>query len=207
MLCKYLSMRSLSVLTTIFFTVSLFLVSTIAIAQAQNTAETHSDAEMYSLVQTIEAAAGEQVFTRIESQADIAALSAIDRELLLTDVLDMKRNVDRAAAMDGFSEPAKCFDYYTFGSVDAPIHAKTTNPAAGTTAEFTVNLTNNNPYPVVDANVYIKLFRARPAGEQSAQLAHLVDQFQAIEGVTIPANATRERTFTYDIPSSLPSGE
>ena len=200
-------MRSLSVLTTIFFTVSLFLVSTIAIAQAQNTAETHSDAEMYSLVQTIEAAAGEQVFTRIESQADIAALSAIDRELLLTDVLDMKRNVDRAAAMDGFSEPAKCFDYYTFGSVDAPIHAKTTNPAAGTTAEFTVNLTNNNPYPVVDANVYIKLFRARPAGEQSAQLAHLVDQFQAIEGVTIPANATRERTFTYDIPSSLPSGE
>lgn len=178
-----------------------------SVAYAQTATNTYSDGELYSLVQTIDNAMGEQQFPELRSEADIAALSAKDRELLIIDLLDIQANLDLTATMDGFSAPSQCFDYYTFGSVNAPIYSDTSNPAAGTAVEFTVNLTNNNPYPVVDANVYVKLFRERPAGEESAQLAHLVDQFQAIQGVSIPANATKEHTFTYDIPAALPSGE
>jgi len=192
----------------IFICITVFLfVASISVVSAQAETDAYSDAELYSLMQTIDEAAGEQLFPELRSEADIAALSVDDREWFVVDLLDIQANLDMSVAMDGFSSPVQCFDYYTFGSVNAPIHADVSNPVAGTEVEFTVKLTNNNPYPVVDANVYVKLFRERPAQEQSAQLAHLVDQFQAIEGVTIPASTTREHTFTYDIPAALPSGE
>jgi hypothetical protein len=99
-----------------------------------------------------------------------------------------------------------CFDYYTFGSVQAVMQGDAISYEAGSTSDFIVSITNNNTYPIIDGSVYIKLFRINPAASPS-QGSDVVDQRFVIEGINIAGNSTTAKSISYTFPDDLPSGE
>lgn len=102
---------------------------------------------------------------------------------------------------------ANCFDYYKFGSVQAKLDANVLDAIAGSSVTFSGVLENSNPYPVVDGTLYVKIFRY-PKGEFDMRNGpDVVDQFAAIDGISIPGNGSIPATFTWKIPAYAVSGE
>ncbi|MBI4128693.1 MAG: hypothetical protein HY460_01465, partial [Parcubacteria group bacterium] len=99
-----------------------------------------------------------------------------------------------------------CFDYYTFGSVQANIAAQTLSAVSGTPVTFSGTLTNENPYPIIDGALYVKLFRLRDSAEKNVNGPFVVDQFFVRSGITLLAGGKMPLIFTWDIPSHAPSG-
>lgn len=102
---------------------------------------------------------------------------------------------------------ANCFDYYKFGSVQAKLDANVLDAIAGSSVTFSGILENSNPYPVVDGTLYVKIFRY-PKGEfDSRNGPDVVDQFIAIDGISIPAKGSVPASFAWKIPAYATSGD
>lgn len=100
-----------------------------------------------------------------------------------------------------------CFDYYRFGSVQANISAQTSSAVSGTPITFTGTLVNENPYPIIDGALYVKVFRLRPnPTEKNVNGPFVVDQFFVRDGINLPAGGKTPLIFAWDIPSYTPSG-
>lgn len=100
-----------------------------------------------------------------------------------------------------------CFDYYHFGSVQAKLDANVQSAIAGSSVTFSGVLENSNPYPVVDGTLYVKIFRY-PKGEFDTRNGpDVVDQFVAIDGISIPANGSIPATYTWKVPAYTQSGD
>ncbi len=100
-----------------------------------------------------------------------------------------------------------CFDYYKFGSVQANISVPVTGFVSGTIATFSGYLTNNNPYPIVDGALYVKVFKKRDEEGGNANGPLVVDQAFVKTGITIPANKSIPISFQWQVPSYAVSGE
>jgi hypothetical protein len=98
-----------------------------------------------------------------------------------------------------------CFDYYTFGSVQADISTEMSTVVSGAPVIFSGVLENTNPYPVVDGTLYVKIFRERSAGKD-VDGPDVVDQFVAVNGVAIPAKSKVPVSFVWSVPSGTVSG-
>lgn len=114
----------------------------------------------------------------------------------------------RAPAVGAPSGTVNCFDYYKFNSVDIGIRNEFGVAQPGDEQEFVVTLTNNNPYPLIDGKLYIKVFRAR-ADNIDTQINgdHIIDSFVALEDLNLKASSTSEHVFRWTPPRYLPSGE
>lgn len=99
-----------------------------------------------------------------------------------------------------------CFDYYSFGSVQADLSTPTVTTVSGTPITFSGTLENANAYPIVDGALYVKIFRTRSTAKDADGPA-VVDQFIAVSDVNIPANGSVPVSFTWKIPSSAATGE
>jgi hypothetical protein len=102
---------------------------------------------------------------------------------------------------------ASCFSYYHFGSVQANLNANTPSAAAGSAITFSGTLVNQNTYPLVDGTLYVKIFRY-PSGQFDIQNGpDVVDQFIALDNITLPASSSTPATFSWKIPSYALSGK
>lgn len=109
-------------------------------------------------------------------------------------------------ARDPLSNTVNCFDYYTFGSVHADLYATVGKTVSGIPLTFEGSITNNNPYPVVDGAVYVKIFK-QPADKSFPLNGYdVVDQFFVKEGITLPANGNLPISFVWNVPATLQSG-
>ena len=163
-------------------------------------------AELFDFLDELRAdALADTPFADITSPADILALTPEEQsELEFSLFFGPGPAGGSAAALD----PALdiCFDHYTFDSVDVSVQSQTTNVlTSGTEAAFTVTLTNTNPYPVVDTGLYLKLYRELDPTEATTHMHHLVDEWQALSDLSIPAGETITRDFTYNIPAGAPT--
>ena len=64
--------------------------------------------------------------------------------------------------VDDVSRPVgaiDCFQYYNFGSVQVDIEPSVQSTVPGTPITFSGDITNNNPYPVIDGTVMVKIFK------------------------------------------------
>ena len=52
-----------------------------------------------------------------------------------------------------------CFDHYTFGSVEVDVEPSLEQTIPGGELAFDGTIRNNNPYPVVNGQVYVKVFK------------------------------------------------
>lgn len=99
-----------------------------------------------------------------------------------------------------------CFDYYTFGSVQAQLTPSVANTVSGTAVTFSGVVVNDNPYPVVDGALYVKIFKSR-GGENDGNGPDVVDQFFAKGDIVIPAKGSAPISFQWRVPSYALSGE
>ncbi|PIR82820.1 hypothetical protein COU20_00635 [Candidatus Kaiserbacteria bacterium CG10_big_fil_rev_8_21_14_0_10_59_10] len=101
-----------------------------------------------------------------------------------------------------------CFDYYTFGSVQVHATANVSTAVSGTPVTFVGEIVNDNPYPIVDGALYVKIFRMRDEPDAvAANGPDVVDQFFVRDNIALPAHGTLPIVFSWDIPSFAQSGE
>lgn len=115
-----------------------------------------------------------------------------------------------AAAADPFatSTPAgltSCFDYYRFGSVPVTVTPTLFSFAQGATAGFQGVITNQNSYPIDDAEIYVKVFRDR-SDQQSIDGPDVVDQFVAEDHINLKAGESKPVSITWPIPPDAQPG-
>ena len=97
---------------------------------------------------------------------------------------------------------------YRFGSVSADPEVSLTQALAGTQLGIKFTLENQNPYPITDTAVFVKIFRKRidlDAVHQNGD--DLVDQFFVREGIALNANATTSFTSVWKIPAQTLTGD
>jgi hypothetical protein len=98
-----------------------------------------------------------------------------------------------------------CFNYYTFNSVQTDIITASTTVRAGDNILFNGFIYNNNPYPVVNGDLYIKVFKKDYSGK-NPNGPDVVDQFFAVTDISIPASSSTLVSFYWKVPSFSESG-
>ena len=99
----------------------------------------------------------------------------------------------------------KCFDYYHFGSVQvdaSPIAI--TNIIPGKPITFKGKILNSNAYPVVNGQVYVKIFKKDQPNESMLRMNGypIVDFFLAKDTISIAGNAVQDIAFDWQVPES-----
>lgn len=109
---------------------------------------------------------------------------------------------------EGSATLASCFDYYSFGSVIPQLTVELEEVVSGTTLPVRGTIENANPYPIVEGTLYVKVFKQR--GDVTVKDINgpdVVDQFVAVDGITIDANSTVPVSFEWNVPAFAQSGD
>lgn len=104
------------------------------------------------------------------------------------------------------AKPATCFDYYTFGSVEAKLSSDLLSATPGSVISVSGTLINHNSYPIVDGGLRIKVFRTSGTGEKDPNGINVVDEFDVLSGIDLPANGTKDFSFEWQVPQYALSG-
>jgi len=105
-------------------------------------------------------------------------------------------------------EQVNCFDYYKFGSVKVDIQSQTPSSSSGSTMSFTAVITNENPYPIFDGSVYVKVFRKQTDNiEELKNGGALLDQFFVADNIALDVNGKKQISFDWKVPSFTQSGD
>ena len=101
-----------------------------------------------------------------------------------------------------------CFDYYTFGSVqvDAAPYFTDVNPTDPVL--FGGVITNNNPYPIVDGQVWMKVFKNEQKNDAFLKENGypMIDFVLVQDKVVIPAHAEIPLEFSWTAPANVAGG-
>jgi hypothetical protein len=101
-----------------------------------------------------------------------------------------------------------CFEYYRFGSVVTNIAPPTSGTIPGATITFSGTITNQNTYPLVGLDLYVKIFRKQTDVADVKRNGHnLVAQFVAIKGVSMKEGGVHPFSFEWVVPPSATPGE
>lgn len=110
---------------------------------------------------------------------------------------------------DGAEQPLSCFDYYTFNSVQVQAGPEIDSTVPGSPLSITGTIQNENPYPLVDAQVHAKVFKV--SGEETnAAMANgdpLVGFFTMADDLTVPANGELPFQYEFDVPQYAADGD
>lgn len=102
-----------------------------------------------------------------------------------------------------------CFDYYTFGSVQVDVAPYFSEIFTNQEVLFGGAVKNNNPYPIVDGQVWMKIFKLEQ--EDDSLLKEngypLVDFVLLEENITMAANSQRQVDYVWDAPQYAAEGE
>lgn len=152
-----------------------------------------------------------------ERHAIIDAIVA-DAAYVGLDVNDVADVVGYVQHLSGFALPAvgssellgtvECSDFYDFGSVAIQLGMNAGEVLSGTPVFFSGSVTNNNPYPIVDGALYVKVFRL---DEDEATLGvngpSVIDQGFVVEDITLGPGETKSVDFVWEVPAFTISGE
>ncbi len=116
------------------------------------------------------------------------------------------------AANPTISRPAgavDCFQYYKFGSIQVDVEPSVLSTVSGTPLTFSGLITNSNPYPIIDGTVMVKIFKTDSQNDSAVHSSGypVVDQFFALEHVTLPALGTKSVSFDWNVPGYALSGD
>jgi hypothetical protein len=103
--------------------------------------------------------------------------------------------------------PLNCFDYYTFGSVSADLVPQVATTTSGASITFTGDVVNENPYPILDGTLYVKIFRRNSETFENGDGNEVVDQFVVEDNITLATKGAFPLTYSWQVPRFLPAGE
>jgi len=114
-------------------------------------------------------------------------------------------------ASDQVDVPAgtsNCFDDYKFGSVQVDLSPTLPQTLPGLNLPFLGKLKNDNPYPVINGSVYVKIFKKGGDDALIHQNGYpMVDFFEAGRDIIIPAKSEKAFAFNWEVPANLAGGE
>ncbi len=102
-----------------------------------------------------------------------------------------------------------CFDYYTFGSVQVQLSPYRGEYSNADTILLGGDITNNNPYPVVGGQVYMKIFKVEQATEEFTKENGypLIDFVLVEDNININASSSIPLEFEWEVPYNVAGGE
>ncbi|MDD2766486.1 MAG: hypothetical protein PHH40_01815 [Candidatus Moranbacteria bacterium] len=102
-----------------------------------------------------------------------------------------------------------CQDYLTFGKISIDISPSEHSLLPGTLATFSGKVINPFNYPVVEGQVYAKIFYKNSKSVENEHLNghRLVAQFIAVDNIALKANEKKPVTFTWQVPASAQAGD
>lgn len=104
---------------------------------------------------------------------------------------------------------SNCFDDYKFGSVQVDLSPTLAQTLPGIALPFQGKLKNDNPYPIINGSVFVKIFRT-DKGDDS--LIHqngypMVAFFEAGKDITLSAKSEKDFSFNWQVPGNLSGGD
>ncbi len=106
---------------------------------------------------------------------------------------------------EGSGDGVSCFDYYTFQSVKVDFTKNHDVFGPDETIHFKGVISNENRYPVVDGVLFARVSRVNE--NFGVESNYIVDEFDALENVTLDANAKKEVSFDWKAPRELTPGK
>jgi len=103
-------------------------------------------------------------------------------------------------------ESADCFEpgLYKFQSVQVSAGPTALSYKPGDTITFSGEAINENPYPVVDGNVFVRIGKVNPDYFKEGQDA--IDDFIALSDISLDASSSKTINFSWKIPAGLGGG-
>ncbi len=105
------------------------------------------------------------------------------------------------------TSPLNCFDYYTFGSVQADLVPQVAQTVPGALLTFSGEVKSANPYPLLDGTLYVKIFHRNDKTFAEGDGNDVVDQFIIKEGMTIPTQGSAPVQYEWKVPVNAEGGE
>lgn len=101
-----------------------------------------------------------------------------------------------------------CFDYYKFGSVQVDAAPTIEKTLPGVTLPFKGTIKNENPYPLVDGQVWMKVFKHDDTSEAlTKENGDPLVAFVLVEDdIVLSGTGERPIDFTWDVPKALGAG-
>jgi|GEM_PF-552441 len=143
----------------------------------------------------------------IQTEEDFEALTPEQQEETLNFFNSVGPGALAQASPAAPEGTVSCFDYYTFGSVQVSVSPSVGSTVSGVPITFTGTLDNENPYPVVDGAVYMKVFKLSGDGTTPVNGYDVVDQRFVADNLSLQANEQQPVTLTWDVPAGLPTGD
>ncbi len=103
--------------------------------------------------------------------------------------------------------PLNCFDWYTFGSVQADLQPTLTQTIPGVALTFTGEVKNANAYPLLDGTLYVKIFKRDETTFAEGDGNIVVDQFVVKDSITLPGNGSTKVSYDWKVPQNAEGGE
>jgi hypothetical protein len=100
-----------------------------------------------------------------------------------------------------------CFDYYTFGSVQADLQPNITQTVSGATLEFSGTIKNANDYALLDGTLFVKIFYRDESVFSGDDGYPVVDQFVIAKDITLKAKGSQDASFSWEVPNNAKGGE
>lgn len=103
----------------------------------------------------------------------------------------------------------ECLNYFGFNDVSVEVTPVTQMISPGKALTFSGKVINPFSYPLVDGQVYAKIFIKNKKNDKDLHLNgyRLIDQFVAVDGIAVKANGVKPVTFTWNVPASATPGE
>lgn len=103
--------------------------------------------------------------------------------------------------------PLNCFDWYTFGSVQADLQPVLAQSVPGSTLTFSGAVKNTNPYPLLDGTLYVKIFKRSDTTFAAGDGNEVVDQFVVKNDITLKENGALPVSYDWKVPANAEGGE
>jgi hypothetical protein len=106
-------------------------------------------------------------------------------------------------------ETVECFadGLYKFQSFQVSVGPELDTYKAGEKINFVGEIINENNYPVVDGNVFVRISKIKDSENINTIWHDVVDEFIAISDVSVNGSSTKPTNFSWQSPSSLGKGD
>lgn len=106
---------------------------------------------------------------------------------------------------NSFQGLSDCFQDYKFGSVSVNVVGDKLSYTAGDIVKVEANIKNNNPYPVINGAVYIKIMRKEKDFGTNGH--NVISQYFPLNNINIAAMGSATSSFDFTLPKDIPNGE
>jgi hypothetical protein len=126
-----------------------------------------------------------------------------DKQKFFSELKKAMSDVNAVTSQPG--SDVNCFDYYKFQSVNVSVAPAKNTYNSGDHISFVGTVKNNNPYPIFDGNIFVRIGKNNPNYISEGNFA--IDEFVAVENIALDKGELKPVNFTWTAPPGIATGE